>query len=124
MIALAEQTADTLEYPVADATGASAWERAQIERHLGTQYQVVRELGRGGMGAVFLARDVALHRLVAIKVLRGEFARSRDARERFRNEARTTARLSHANIVPVHTFGEIEDLVYIVMKYVHGESLA
>src|SRR5436190_2880267 len=90
MIARADAYADTLEYPVAETTGrASAWELNQIARHLGAQYQVVRELGRGGMGAVFLARDVALHRLVAIKVLRGEFASSRDARERFRNEART-----------------------------------
>ena len=100
------------------------WEREQIATHIGAQYQVVRELGRGGMGIVFLARDIALHRLVAIKVLRHEFAASDEHRERFRREARMTARLSHANIVPVHTFGEAEHFVYIVMKYVHGESLA
>ena len=100
------------------------WEREQIATHIGAQYQVVRELGRGGMGIVFLARDIALHRLVAIKVLRQEFASSEEQRERFRREARMTARLSHANIVPVHTFGEAEQFVYIVMKYVHGESLA
>jgi serine/threonine-protein kinase len=76
------------------------------------------------MGVVFLARDIALHRLVAIKVLRYEFTASDEHRERFRREARMTARLSHPNIVPVHSFGEVDDLVYIVMKYVHGESLA
>jgi serine/threonine-protein kinase len=82
------------------------------------------------MGVVFLARDIALHRLVAIKVLRHEFTSSDEHRERFRREARLTARLSHPNIVPVHTFGEVvgessdAPLVYIVMKYVHGESLA
>src|SRR4051812_39766417 len=86
--------------------------------------QIVREIGRGGMGIVFLARDIALHRLVAIKVLRYEFASSEEHRERFRREARMTARLSHPNIVPVHTFGEVDDLVYLVMKYVHGHSLA
>src|SRR5690349_8937606 len=75
------------------------------------------------MGIVFLARDIALHRLVAIKVLREEFAASEEHRERFRREARMTARLSHPNIVPVHTFGEAGQFVYIVMKYVHGESL-
>ena len=93
---------------------------------------MVREIGRGGMGIVFLARDIALHRLVAIKVLRHEFTSSEEHRERFRREARMTARLSHPNIVPVHTFGEVSvvgddsagPLVYIVMKYVHGESLA
>jgi serine/threonine-protein kinase len=118
--------ADTQELPVFTGTlGApTLWEREQIATHIGAQYQVVRELGRGGMGIVFLARDIALHRLVAIKVLRQEFAASDEHRERFRREARMTARLSHANIVPVHTFGEEGQLVYIVMKYVHGESLA
>lgn len=102
----------------------SSWELRQVATHLGDNYQVVRELGKGAMGVVFLARDVSLHRLVAIKVLRHEMASSADHRERFRREARMTARLSHPNIVPVHTFGEIGDFVYIVMKYVHGESLA
>jgi serine/threonine-protein kinase len=118
--------ADTLELPVWTGESSAApvaWEREQIATHLEGQYQVVRELGRGGMGIVFLARDIALHRLVAIKVLRQEFAASDEHRERFRREARMTARLSHANIVPVHTFGQVDDFVYIVMKYVHGESL-
>lgn len=99
-------------------------ERRELEARVSGQYQVVRELGRGGMGVVFLARDVALHRLVAVKVLRHEFVESEDHRERFRREARLTARLSHPGIVPVYTFGESDDLVYIVMKYVQGESLA
>ena len=99
-------------------------ERRELEARVNGQYQVVRELGRGGMGVVFLARDVALHRAVAIKVLRHEFVNSDEHRERFRREARLTARLSHPGIVPIYTFGETDDLVYIVMKYVHGESLA
>src|SRR5258708_9919226 len=102
---------------------SSSWELRQIATHLGAQFQVVRELGKGAMGVVFLARDIALHRLVAIKVLRHEMTGSPDHIERFRREARMTARLSHPNIVPVHTFGEIGAFVYIVMKYVHGESL-
>ena len=127
--------ADTLEIPVPGSRGAAsvAWEKDQLVKHLGAHFQVVREIGRGGMGVVFLARDIALHRLVAIKVLRYEFTWSEEHRERFRREARMTARLSHPNIVPVHTFGEVPvdaadpygaPLVYIVMKYVHGESLA
>jgi serine/threonine-protein kinase len=104
-------------------TVSSSWELRQIATHLGTNYQVVRELGKGAMGVVFLARDIALHRLVAIKVLRYEMTGSPDHHERFRREARMTARLGHPNIVPVHTFGEIGDFVYIIMKYVHGESL-
>jgi len=102
----------------------SDMERRQLEAGVHGQYQVVRELGRGGMGVVFLARDVALHRAVAIKVLRHEFVDSEDHRERFRREARLTARLNHPGIVPVYTFGEHDDLVYIVMQYIHGESLA
>src|SRR3954463_13057679 len=132
---LVDPYADTLELPTSGQlpTVTAEWEREQIIRHLGAQFQVVRELGRGGMGIVFLARDIALHRLVAIKVLRYEYTSSEEHRERFRREARMTARLSHPNIVPLHSFGEIPvderdphgaALVYIVMKYVHGESLA
>ena len=118
-------TSDTQELPIWELPSYSwEWERERITQHLAGQFQIVREIGRGGMGVVFLARDVALHRLVAIKVLRHEFACSEEHRERFRREARMTARLSHPNIVPVHTFGEQDDLVFIVMKYVHGESLA
>jgi serine/threonine protein kinase len=98
-------------------------ERSMVQARLGEEYQVVRELGRGGMGVIFLARDVALHRLVAIKVLRHEFAHSAEHRERFRREARVAARLTHPNVVAVHTYGESPDLVYLVMRYVHGESL-
>jgi eukaryotic-like serine/threonine-protein kinase len=98
-------------------------ERQMLHAQLGEQYQVVRELGRGGMGVIFLARDVALHRLVAIKVLRHEFAHSAEHRERFRREARVAARLTHPNVVAVHTYGESPDLVYLIMRYVHGESL-
>src|SRR3712207_2034157 len=98
-------------------------ERQMLHAQLGEEYQVVRELGRGGMGVIFLARDVKLHRLVAIKVLRHEFAHSPEHRERFRREARVAARLTHPNVVAVHTYGETPDLVYLVMRYVRGESL-
>jgi serine/threonine-protein kinase len=123
---LVDPYADTLEIPVVGmlAPVSLAWEHEQIVKHLSDHYQIVREIGRGGMGVVFLARDIALHRLVAIKVLRYEFASSHEHRERFRREARMTARLNHPNIVPVHTFGEMDDFVFIVMKYVHGQSLA
>jgi eukaryotic-like serine/threonine-protein kinase len=97
-------------------------ERTMLDEHA-RGYQVVREIGRGGMGVVFLARDVMLHRLVAIKVLRYDLAGLEEQRERFRREARVTARLSDDGIVAVHGFGETGDLVYIVMEYVRGAAL-
>ena len=99
---LVDPYADTLEMPVSGELGAlsAEWEREQIVEHLSAQFQVVREIGRGGMGVVFLARDIALHRLVAIKVLRQEFASSEEHRERFRREARMTARLEVGVPVP------------------------
>jgi hypothetical protein len=98
--------------------------RDALEKAIGFQYRIERLLGRGGMGAVYLAHELALDRDVAIKVLPPERAGSREVRERFRREARTAARLSHPNIVPLYTFGEVAGLVYFVMGYVAGESLA
>ncbi|MEK6767507.1 MAG: serine/threonine-protein kinase, partial [Gemmatimonadota bacterium] len=98
-------------------------QRAALERALGAQYEIVRLLGRGGMGAVYLARERALERLVAIKVLPPDLASDAESRERFRREARTAAKLTHPNIVPLHTFGEVEGMLYFVMGYVRGESL-
>jgi serine/threonine protein kinase len=95
-----------------------------LKKAIGFQYRIERLLGRGGMGAVYLAHELALDRDVAIKVLPPEQASTPEMRERFRREARTAARLSHPNIVPLHTFGEVSGLVYFVMGYIAGESLA
>jgi serine/threonine protein kinase len=95
-----------------------------LTKAIGFQYRIERLLGRGGMGAVYLAHELALDRDVAIKVLPPEHASTPQVRERFRREARTAARLSHPHIVPLHTFGEVSGLVYFVMGYVAGESLA
>ncbi|MGH7634579.1 MAG: serine/threonine-protein kinase, partial [Gemmatimonadaceae bacterium] len=98
-------------------------ERALVERELSHQYQVVRHLGRGGMGSVYLARDVALHRHVALKVLHADAEAIAESRARFLREARLSAQLTHAGIVPLHSFGETPRLMYMVMHYVSGESL-
>ena len=95
-----------------------------LNKAIGFQYRIERLLGRGGMGAVYLAHELALDRDVAIKVLPPEQASTPQMRERFRREARTAARLSHPHIVPLHTFGEVSGLVYFVMGYIAGESLA
>jgi serine/threonine-protein kinase len=95
-----------------------------LELALGRQYEIVRPLGQGGMGAVYLAPERSLERFVAIKVLRPELAEAHDGRERFRREARIAAQLSHPGIVPLHTFGEVGGIWYFVMGYVRGTSLA
>ena len=95
---------------------------AKLEKALGAQFEIMRLLGRGGMGAVYLARENSLDRLVAIKVLLPEAANA-ESNERFRREARTAAKLTHPNIVPLHTFGETEGMMYFVMGFVQGESL-
>jgi hypothetical protein len=94
-----------------------------LQQLLAGRYSIERELGRGGMGVVLLARDVALDRLVAIKLLPPELAANADYRARFLAEARTAAGLSHPNIVPIHTVEEHGDLVFFVMGYVDGETL-
>src|SRR6266571_9558957 len=88
------------------------------------RYSLERELGRGGMGVVYLAREVRLDRPVAIKLLPPEFAALQPLRDRFMREARTAARLSHPYIVPIHAVDEIGGFVFIVMAYVDGGTLA
>ena len=94
-----------------------------LQQFLAGRYSIERELGRGGMGIVLLARDVALDRLVAIKLLPPHLALNPDHRERFLREARTAAGLSHPNIVPIHTVDERGELVFFVMGFVDGETL-
>ena len=94
-----------------------------LQAALAGEYSLQRELGRGGMGIVFLARDVQLDRDVAIKVLPAPLARTAAARERFLREARTAAGLSHPHIVPIHRVGEAGGFVFFVMSYVEGETL-
>lgn len=94
-----------------------------LQTALAGRYSLVRELGRGGMGVVFLAREVALDRLVAIKMLPLALAHDPILRERFLREARTAAQLSHPHIVPIHAVGSADTLVWFVMEFVPGTSL-
>ncbi len=98
-------------------------ELLQLQAALAGEYSLQRELGRGGMGIVYLARDVQLDRDVAIKVLPAPLAVTPSARERFLREARLAAGLSHPHIVPIHRVGEAAGFVFFVMSYVEGESL-
>ena len=97
--------------------------RALVEDRLGNQYVVERELGRGGMGVVYLARERRLDRLVAIKVLPPSLDDS-ELHERFLREARTAAQLSHPNIMPIFRADEVGNLAFFSMGYVDGGSFA
>ncbi len=94
-----------------------------LQAALAGRYSLERELGRGGMGVVYLAREVRLDRPVALKLLPATFAAQRSLRDRFLREARTAARLSHPHIVPIHAVDEVGDFVFMVMAYVEGQTL-
>src|SRR5438045_6387142 len=98
-------------------------ELLDLQAALAGEYSLQRGLGRGGMGVVYLARDVQLDRDVAIKVLPSHLARTAASRERFLREARMAAGLSHPNIVPIHRVGEAGGFVFFVMSYVPGQTL-
>jgi serine/threonine-protein kinase len=94
-----------------------------LQTALAGRYSIESELGRGGMGIVYLAREVSLDRTVALKLLPPELAAVPAARERFLHEARTAAKLSHPNIVPIFSVDEVDELVMFAMAYIDGESL-
>jgi len=87
------------------------------------RYEILRLLGRGGMAAVYLAKDLVLEREVAIKVLPPDMSRDPQLIRRFQQEAKTAAKLDHPNIIPIYRVESEAGLVYIVMKYVSGQSL-
>ena len=87
-------------------------------------FEIVGEVGRGGMGVVYEARQISLKRKVALKVLRFAGVADRDAMERFQREAETVAQLHHTNIVPIFAIGEQQGVFYYVMQFIEGRSLA
>lgn len=87
------------------------------------KYDILRRLGQGAMGEVFLAKDPLIGREVAIKTIAPGQAQGEEARERFLREARAAGQLSHPNLVTIHEFGEDQGLLYLVMEYVPGEDL-
>jgi serine/threonine protein kinase len=98
--------------------------RSRLSAAIGERYEIADEIGRGGMGVVFRARDVRLRRSVAIKLLPPELAFRDEVRSRFLREAQTAAQLSHPNVVPIYSVDEVDGLVFFVMALIDGESLA
>ena len=94
-----------------------------VAQVLSANYELESEIGRGGMGIVYCARDKRLKREIAVKVLPPELSFRADIRQRFLREAETAAQLSHPNIVPIYTVEERDNLVYFVMAYIKGDNL-
>jgi serine/threonine-protein kinase len=120
--AVSTVTLPTLMHPGLVSTLSSP-EFLALQQALVGRYSVTRELGRGGMGIVYLAQEVRLDRPVALKVLPPTLAARPELRERFLREARTAARLSHPHIVPIHAVHEIGPFVFFAMSYIEGETL-
>ena len=94
-----------------------------VKQHLGADYTIEKELGRGGMAVVYKGVEKALERVVAIKVVPPESANAGQAAERFRREARLAASLDHPNIIPVYRVGQAGPLHYMAMKFVEGRAV-
>ena len=105
-------------------TQSDAELRSHVERVLDSTYELDREIGRGGMGIVYRAKDRRLKRTVAIKLLPPELAFRSEIRSRFLREAETAAQLSHPSIVPIFSVDEKDGLVFFVMAFVDGDTLA
>ncbi len=104
--------------PAGDATAAYSVEPA-IGRMMG-EFKILREIGRGGMGIVYLAEQEGLHREVALKVLPGAFAMGERQVRRFLREAEVAAQMHHPNIVPVYSIGEEDGTYFFAMDYIEG----
>jgi len=102
-----------------------AWQRilGRLRTAVAGEFEILREIGSGGMAAVYLARELALHRLVAIKVMSPALLTGNGMVERFRQEARTIAGLDHRNIITIYAVRDYEDLHFFVMKFIKGRSL-
>src|SRR6185369_2278532 len=87
-------------------------------------YRIIKKLGKGGMGEVYLAHDTKLDRRVAIKVLSEETLRKENAKKRLVREAQAAAKLDHPNICTIYDVSEADSLTFIVMQYVEGQTLA
>jgi aminoglycoside phosphotransferase (APT) family kinase protein len=109
-----------------DQVGTSEREMFELlQKALEPSFVLVRRIGAGGMGIVYLARDPALKRLVAVKVMSPDRALDAEARARFQREAESVAKIAHPNVVAVYSVGELANGVpYIVMQYVEGRSMA
>ncbi len=123
---VADQKADSLIEIPAYAMAAPLLVERDTSSFIGkslSHYKILSLLGKGGMGEVYLAEDTRLHREVAVKILRANFAMDAERLRRFKQEARAVSALNHPNILTIHEIGEVEDTYYLVTEYIAGETL-
>jgi len=92
-------------------------------QHFGSRYQIVEEIGRGGMGVVYKAIDLEIDRIVALKMIRPELSRDPRMIRQFKQELILAREISHENVIRIHDLGEAKGIKYISMKYIEGTSL-
>ncbi|MDQ3011864.1 MAG: serine/threonine protein kinase, partial [Acidobacteriota bacterium] len=110
-------------YVVAAPLLAESEERLLAGKRI-SHYQIISLLGKGGMGEVYRARDTRLDRTVALKILPAEIAADKDRMRRFVREAKAASALNHPNVATIYEIGEAEDVIFIAMEYVAGQTLA
>src|SRR5262245_24769018 len=110
--------------PVQAIATGTLQETDLVREALAAEYEIIEELGRGGMALVYRARDRQLEREVAIKVLPFSLAFDKEFVERFQREARTSAKLEHPNIIPIYRVGRSGRVIYFVMKFLRGKPLS
>ncbi len=118
------QNPDPSASPKVEGSGAEEGRSIPPDRlHYFGDFELIRELGRGGMGVVFKARQVSLNRLVAVKMIRSAVLAGEEQRRRFRNEAEAVATLDHPHLVPIFEVGEHDGHAYFAMKLIGGVGL-
>ena len=122
LIAAHEKEDSFMDSPIVEKTAQQGHHRFELGHSIGP-YKVIRQVGRGGMGEIYLAEDTRLGRKVALKMLPAEFTRDTERVRRFEQEARAASALNHPNIVTIHEIGQVNSTHYIVTEFVEGDTV-